>query len=219
MKDMLKTVYNLVFKTRQTLIKSVEKDYVKLIEKVHIDNDNFINDFTNLIDKYKKDTSDKKPSSTVFWNFIIQMAIYFTIFYIPNKLIRVKPYKILVFIWTYIIENIGKSVSMITANIFKVLQNIYYFGQKLVIVVYDVIQSIVNTSILVMLYENLLIDIKKLSKVVDTDKDKTNELKELKKNIKKDIRRINKGLSKKDMPKYYEKYDIHVANIRNIRGF
>jgi len=214
MKDMLESVYNLVFKTRQTLIKSVEKDYVKLIDKVDIDNNNFINDFVALIEKYKKDNSDKKPSSVIFWNFIIQIAIYFTISYIPYKLIRVKPYKILVFMWTYIIENIGKSVSMITANIFKVLQNIYYFGKKLVIIVYDVIQSIVNTSILVMLYENLLIDIRKLDKV-----DKVAEIKEIKKNIKKDIRRINKGLSKKDMPKYYEKYDVHVANIRNIRGF
>lgn len=214
MKDMLESVYNLVFKTRQTLIKSVDKDYVKLIDKVDIDNNNFINDFVALIEKYKKDNSDKKPSSVIFWNFIIQIAIYFTISYIPYKLIRVKPYKILVFMWTYIIENIGKSVSMITANIFKVLQNIYYFGKKLVIIVYDVIQSIVNTSILVMLYENLLIDIRKLDKV-----DKVAEIKEIKKNIKKDIRRINKGLSKKDMPKYYEKYDAHVANIRNIRGF
>jgi len=218
---MLKSVYNLVFNTRQTLIKTVEKDYVKLIDKVDIDNDNFINDFVTLIEKYKKDNSDKKPSSTVFWNFIIQIAIYFTISYIPNKLIRVKPYKILVFIWTYIIENIGRAVSMITANIFKVLQNIYYFGKQLVIIVYDVIQSIINTSILVMIYQNLLIDIKKIEKVTDNDKDvtKINELKDLKKNIKKDIRRINKGIRKKDMPKYYEKYDAHVVNIRKLRGF
>ena len=103
MNDIINSVKEFVFDSRQKLLnsKGLRDEYKHLINKLHIDNDNFVNDFARLIDTYKTDVSNTKPIALIFWNFIIQLAIYFTIFYLPNKITRIRPFKILVFIWKY----------------------------------------------------------------------------------------------------------------------
>ena len=213
MNDIINSVKEFVFDSRQKLLnsKGLRDEYKHLINKLHIDNDNFVNDFARLIDTYKTDVSNTKPIALIFWNFIIQLAIYFTIFYLPNKITRIRPFKILVFIWTYIVNNIEKSVSFITTSIFKILKNIYHFGHELVIVIHDVLQTVINVAILTILYQSLYYDLKRDLKGI-----KTEEARQLKKLVKKDIIKINKGLKYEQISKYYKKHEEHTKKLKHI---